>query len=146
MVNISWITEQIAVSGAFFDDDIGFLRRRGVDAIIDLRSEYCDNQEQIEKCGMQFLHIEVDDCDSPTKRQLEEIFKFVEPLLNKGKKVLIHCQNGCGRSPLVAVAIISKRGMLIPEAVSLVKEKNPWTGFTEHQEKFIYTELNDLSQ
>lgn len=141
MVSICWITEQIAVGSAFLDEDIPNLKEKGIDAIVDVRSEYCDNKELIEKSGMQFLHVGVDDRYSPNLEQLEEIFNFVEPLLDKGKRILIHCQNSCGRSPLIAVAILAKRGMGIAEAVNLIEDKHSITGFSEPQEKFIYTEL-----
>ena len=142
MVDVSWINGQIAVSGAFMDEDIPRLKNDGIDAIVDMRSEYSDNKELIKKYGMQFLHIAVDDRYSPTFEQLERIFDFVNPILDEGKKVLIHCQNGCGRSPLAAVVILAKNGMEIPDAVSLVEDKHPITGFTDEQGKFIYIELD----
>ena len=141
MVTISWITDNIAVSGFFAEEDIYQLKQEGIEAIVDLRSEYRDNVKLIEELCIQFLHIGVDDRYSPTFEQLEEIFHFVEPFLDSNKKILIHCQNGCGRAPLVIIAILAKRGMQIADAVSLVEEKNPTTGFTQDQDKFIYTEL-----
>lgn len=142
MVEISWINEQIAVSRAFTDEDISQLKNKGIDAIVDMRSEYSDNKELIKRSGMRFLHIAVDDRYSPTFKQLEEIFDFVNPILDEGKKVLIHCQNGCGRSPIVAIAILAKKWMKIPDAVSLVEDKHPITSFTDEQGRFIYVELD----
>lgn len=140
--DFSWITDQIAVSSSFLDEDISYIKGKGIDAIVDMRSEYRDNEKRIKEFGMQFLHIPVDDRYSPTFKQLQQIFNFIEPLFDNGKKILIHCQNGCGRSPLVAIAILAKRGMNIAKAVSLVEDKHPQTGFTEHQQRFIYSELD----
>ena len=142
MVDVSWINEQIAVGSVFTDEDIPRLKNKGIDAIVDVRSEDSDNEELIKKSGMQFLHIAVDDRYCPTFEQLKEIFDFIEPILDGGKRVLIHCQNGCGRSPLVAVAVLAKIGMGIPDAVSLVEDKHPITGFTDEQAKFVYIELD----
>lgn len=142
MAKYSWINEQIAVSGAISPLDISGLKRGGIDAIVDLRSECCDFKEVIENIGLKFLHIKVDDRYNPTFGQLEEIFNFAEPLLSEGKKILIHCQNGCGRAPLAAVAILAKKGMSIQEAVGLMESKHPITSFSEPQKKFIYTELD----
>lgn len=144
MIEIFWITDQLAVSGAFLDENIYFLREQGIEAVVDLRSEHCDNVKLIEELCIQFLHVEIDDRYSPTPEQLEEIFHFVDPLLDSHKKVLIHCQNGCGRAPLVAAALLAKRGMAVADAVSLVEDKNPTTGFTPQQDKFIYYELGEL--
>ena len=144
MLIISWITEQIAVSGSFLDEDIPCLKKSAIDAIVDVRTEYCDNKELIEKFGLQFLHIEIDDRYSPTFEQLEKIFNFIIPLLNKDKKILIHCQNGCGRSPLVAIAILVKGGMDVADAVGLVEEKHPIVSFTPQQEQFVYKKLREF--
>lgn len=142
MVFISWVTDQIGVSGAFSSSSIPFLQDEDVAAVVDLRSEYSDDRELIEKHGIKFLHVDVEDCYCPEFAQLETILGFVEPFLDSGKKVLIHCQNGYGRSPLVVVAVLVKRGMSIPQAVSLVEDKHPWTAFTPKQEKFVYVELD----
>lgn len=93
MVDISWINEQIAISGAFLDEDIPYLKGKGIDAIIDVRSEYCDNSQLIEKTGMRFLHIPVDDRYSPALEQLQGLFNFVEPILDEGKKVLVESRD-----------------------------------------------------
>jgi len=138
MVNISWINEQIAISGAISDKDILHLKTEGINAIVDVRSEYCDNRELIEKDGMQFLHVEVDDRYAPTERQLEAVLNFIDPLLDQNKKILVHCQNGYGRSPLTVIAILVKRGMDIASAVTLIEDKHPLASFTPQQEEFIY--------
>lgn len=142
MADISWITEQIAVSGAFPNEDIPNLKNRGIDAILDVRSEYSDDQKLINELGLEFLRIEIDDRYNPTFEQLKKISNFVEPLLDKGKKILIHCQNGYGRSPLVAISVLAKRGMNVADAVRLVEDKHPGVSFSTQQEKFIYTQLN----
>lgn len=138
MLNISWINEQIAIGSAFLDEDIPQIKKEFIEAIVDVRSEYCDNKEVLKKYNIAFLNIKVDDRYCPTEKQLKEVFNFISPFLDKGKKVLIHCQNGCGRSPLVAIAVLVKRGMDIQKAANLVEEKHPWTGFTPQQEKFVY--------
>jgi len=144
MLNISWINEQIAVGGAFLDEDIPQIKEEDIKAIVDMRSEYCDNAELLKKYNIDFLNIKVNDRYSPTAKQLKEIFNFIEPFLDKGKKILIHCQNGCGRSPLVVIVILVKRGMNIQEAVNLIEEKHPWVGFTPQQEEFVYNLSNFL--
>ena len=142
MVPLSWITNQIAVSGAFSKEMIPFLKSKGISAIIDVRSEYSDDRAFIENEGIKFMHVGIDDCYCPTFGQLEEIFSFVIPLLDEGKKILVHCQNGCGRSPMIVVAILAKRGMNVADAIYLVEDKHPWTSFTLRQERFVYVELD----
>ncbi len=142
MVEISWINERIAVSGAITDEDIPYLKSMGLDAIVDVRSEYSDNEELIKKHGLQYLHISVDDKYTPAPEQLEKALNFIKPMLDEGKRVLIHCQNGTGRSPLMAIAVLVSMGMDVADAAILVEDKHPKTCFSDRQQKFIYTELS----
>jgi len=144
MIEISWVTEQLCVGKAPQDDDFLYLKRAGIKGIVDVRSEYCDNKELIERLGMEFLHLEIDDAYIPKKDDLDKLFEFVIPLLDKKEKIFVHCQNGVGRSPLICVAIMVKLGKEIPDAVRLVEEKHPWTSFNLIQERFIYCELKNL--
>ena len=144
MLRISWINDQIAVGGAFLNGDIAEIKRQAIEAILDVRSEYCDDEAEIKRFNVQFLHVKIDDRYTPTHQQLKEIFSFVNPILDKGKKILIHCQNGYGRSPLIAIAILVKRGMDVADAVNLIEEKHPIVSFSLQQERFIYTDLINL--
>ena len=139
MLNITWINDNIAVGAAFNATDTAEIKKLGIEAIIDLRSEYCDDKRQIEELGLKFLHIKVDDRYSPSTEQLKKIFEFVLPFLKKNKKVLMHCQNGYGRSPLVAIALLTKQGMDLVAALGKVKQRHPACSFTPQQEKFLYS-------
>ena len=138
---MSWINGQIAVSGAFPDRDIPLLKEQGINAVLDIRSERTDNEELLKKHGMDYLRVKVDDTFSPSFDQLEMIMNFVEPLLARGLKVLIHCQNGAGRSPLVVVAVLVRQGMKTSDALQLIKDRHPKSGFTDNQQHFLDNEL-----
>ena len=142
MNNMSWISGQIAVSGAFTDEDIPRLKEEGINAVVDIRSESSDNEELIKKYGMDYLRVKVDDTFSPSFDQLKDVMDFVEPLLDRGRKVLMHCQNGAGRSPLVAVAVLVRRGMKTSDALQLIKHRHPKCGFTDNQRCFLDNELD----
>jgi len=137
LLPIKWISDQIAVSPAFEDKEIKKIKEEGFDAIIDVRSEDHDDSELIRNAGMQCFHVSVDDRYAPTQNQLERILNFVNPLLDQEKKVLIHCQNGYQRSPLVAVTIFVHRGMDVADALGLLKQRFPESSFTPIQEEFI---------
>jgi dual specificity phosphatase 12 len=142
MNNMSWIDGQVAVSGAFTDKDIPLLKKQGINAVVDIRSERADNEELLKKHGMDYLQVKVSDTFSPSFDQLEMIMNFVEPLLDRGHKVLIHCQNGCGRSPLVVVVILVCQGIKTSDALQLIKQRHPNCGFTENQMYFLDNELD----
>ncbi len=144
MNNMSWINGQIAVSGAFTDQDIPLLKKQGIKAVIDIRSERRDNEELLKKHGMDYLRVKVDDTFSPSLEQFADVMDFVEPILNKGHKVLIHCQNGAGRSPLAVIAVLVSRGMKTSDALRLIKRKHPKTGLTDNQRYFLDNELGQF--
>ena len=141
---MSWINDKIAVSGEFKDSDIPLIKEQGITAVLNVRSERKDNEELLKKTGIEYLQLEVDDTYSPSLDQLETALNFIEPLLDNGRKVLIHCQNGCGRSPLVVIAVLAGRGVKIPEAIQLVKQRHPSCGFTDNQTYFLNNELIKL--
>lgn len=144
MVRVTWINNNIAISPAFRKGNLIKIRQMGIDAIVDVRSEYQDDDNLIRELGMEFFHTAVDDRYAPTQKQMESILDFVNPLLNQDKRILIHCQNGYGRSPLVAIAILVKRGMSVADAVGLLEDKHPAVSFTPQQERFIYTLETEL--
>lgn len=144
MIEISWVTEQLGISRAFTDKDISFIKNQGVEAIVDVRSEYTDNKSLIESYDMKFLHVNIDDTYTPSVDQLKKIINFVNPLLEKGKKILVHCQSAVGRSPTVVISILVSRGMDVSKAVSLVEDRHPWISLSTHQQRFIYMKLNEI--
>jgi len=138
MFFITWITDNLAIGPALNSTDLAELKNIRIAAVIDVRSEATDDGSLLKKSGIDFLHIDVDDRHSPTKEQLDSILNFANPLLDKNKRILVHCQNGYGRSPLVVIAILVNRGMDISDAISLMYGKHPTATFTPQQEKFIY--------
>lgn len=136
-MDISWINENIAVGPVISKEKIKELKKNGLNAIIDVRSECCDDEDYIKNLGMDFLHINIDDTYSPTIKQLKKVTDFVAPFLAENKKIYIHCQNGYGRSPLVAMSILIHKGITNSKARAIVANRHPWTSLSVNQEKFI---------
>ena len=145
--NFSWITDQLAVGESPTRRKLEELKNESVTGIVDIRSEASDDQDFLQALGLVYLHIDVDDCYAPTVDQVVRIYEFVDPLLENGKKVFVHCQNGYGRSPLVIAAILIHRGMDTQEAMGLLYERHPVTTLMPSQRNFILyleEELNNL--
>jgi len=135
------INDQIFLSCEFGDDAVRGIKEEGFDAVIDLRAEAFDNESLIRECGMEFFHASIVDHGNPTLDCLESIFGFVDPFLDAGKKILIHCKNGTGRAPLVAIAVLAHRSAALSAAVALVEAQHPDIGFSEVQKRFIEHKL-----
>jgi protein-tyrosine phosphatase len=145
--NFSWITDQLAVGEAPTEKKFREFADEGITAVIDLRSEAADDEKFLNKLGMTFLHVDIEDTDIPTMDQLMLIFDFANPLLDRGEKILVHCQNGYGRSPLIIAAILIRQGMTTEDALNTLFEAHRVTTFTTRQEIFIRgleRQLNNL--
>ncbi|MFC1576893.1 dual specificity protein phosphatase family protein [Candidatus Omnitrophota bacterium] len=138
MFKFSWITKNIAVGSVFKTEDAPKIKKMGVDAIIEIRSEGRDDEKRLKELGIEYLHVDVVDRYAPTQKQLNTIYGFALPLLRQNKKIFIHCQNGYGRSPLVVISILVEKGMSVGDALQLAKDKHSELAFTPQQEKFMY--------
>lgn len=136
--NFAIVTDQLSLSDAPTEDDLREIAAEGYAAVIDLRSESCDDISLLEKLGLAFFHTHIDDTYTPTTEQLHEIFAFADHFLDREKRILIHCQNGCGRSPLIVAAILIHRGMPTATALRLLYDRQPLIGFSDRQKIFIH--------
>jgi len=135
------ITDKIFISPEITDEDIPAIRDARFAAIVDLRAEDRDDEGLVRQAGMNYLHVDMIDHMNPTTGQVEQILDFVDPLLDSGRKILLHCKNGTGRAPLMAIAILAHRGMGLARAWSYVEDQVPNIGLTESQILFLNTDL-----
>jgi protein-tyrosine phosphatase len=118
-----WITDRLAVGGCFpRDREIELARTHEVRAVVDLRSEDCDDGALLTKAGIRFLHLPTPDLQPVSVAMLDEGVAFVRAHLNRGQRVLIHCQHGIGRSALLALCVLVDGGMEPMAALTLAKD------------------------
>jgi hypothetical protein len=121
-LNLSWITTDLAVGGSFGPDRVEDLARRmGVRAVIDLRCEACDDEAVLRRHGVSFLHLPTEDHCAVSQAMLREGVRFAERHLDRGERVLVHCEHGIGRSATLALCILVSRGLEPLEALKLAK-------------------------
>ncbi len=122
--DFDWLTDALAVGGFFpaarADELAG---RHRIGAIVDLRQEDCDDEEQLRAAGIDFLHLPTPDLEPPSAAMLELGVRFARDHLARGRKVLIHCQHGIGRSALLALCVLVDQGMEPLDALELAKQK-----------------------
>jgi hypothetical protein len=119
-----WLTEHVAVGGCFPIERAGDLARdHGVRAVIDLRSEYCDDVTALRSAGIDFLHLPTPDLEPATTDMLERGVAFACEHIDRGDRVLIHCQHGIGRSALLALCVLVDQGWEPLEALTHAKNQ-----------------------
>jgi atypical dual specificity phosphatase len=107
---------------AYMEWDFARLRRMGYSVIVSLE---CDrlNTYEIEDAGFEHKKICVEDFTAPTLDQIDEFVTYVVDKLAAGKKVLVHCFAGRGRTGTMLAAYLIHRGMHVEAAVQEVREK-----------------------
>ncbi|WP_297458197.1 dual specificity protein phosphatase family protein [Thermococcus sp.] len=82
--------------------------------------------EEWEERGVEALHSPIPDFGAPSFSQLLGILRWIEKRVWDGKKVLIHCFGGLGRSGTVAVAwLMYSKGIPLREALRRVRSVRP---------------------
>ncbi len=107
---------------AYMQWDMAALREKGYSVVVSLECERL-NTFEIEEAGFEHRTICVEDFASPTFEQIDEFVDFVNSKLAAGKKVLVHCFAGRGRTGTMLAAYLIHRGMRSEAAIREVRER-----------------------
>src|SRR5579884_778609 len=122
-LNMSWVTDNLALGGRIHPADIRALARTGITHVVDTRSEYCDDAEALAKEHIELLYLPTPDTKPLTVEQMMQGAKWVHERTERGGRVLIHCEHGVGRSALLTCAVLVYSGMHAQDALLLVQQK-----------------------
>lgn len=122
--NFHWITDHLATGGSFHGKRAAELAgAHGISAVVDLRAEECDDDALLKSAGITLLHLPTPDMEPARHDQLEEGVAFVRGELAKGRKVLIHCEHGIGRSALLTLCVLVDQGWQPLDALAHAKAR-----------------------
>jgi len=124
---VTWVTEQLGVGHApMSHPQLDAIRAEGVDAILNLCGEFCDLHEIEEGAGFEVHYLPLEDEEAPGLIELEKALEWLDEAIYLGKKVLIHCRHGIGRTGTVLNAYLLRRGLghkLAGKALKKLKSK-----------------------
>jgi protein tyrosine phosphatase (PTP) superfamily phosphohydrolase (DUF442 family) len=132
-LNMSWVTEHLAVGGRVHLADIPALARTGITYVVDTRSEYCDDVQALAQEHIELLYLPAPDTQSLSIEQLRQGATWVDERIEQGGRCLVHCEHGVGRSVLLTCAVLVYRGMHAQDALALVQEKR-WQAAPNHRQ------------
>jgi protein tyrosine phosphatase (PTP) superfamily phosphohydrolase (DUF442 family) len=109
---LTWVTEHLAVGGAPMSHaQLDSLKEQGITAIVNLCGEFCDLHDIEAAAGFEVRYLPIPDGKAPDLSALEQVLAWLDEAVYLGKKVLIHCRHGIGRTGTVLNAYLLRRGL-----------------------------------
>lgn len=95
--------------------------------------------EELTKAGIPFKHYPIEDMDVPgdLPRFKNLVKEVIEDYLKKGKRVLVHCQSGNGRSGVFVASCFIYKGSTPEEAIRKTRQVRRYAIETTRQVNFV---------
>ncbi len=109
---ITWITEYLAVGYAPMSyAELDSIKNQGINAIVNLCAEFCDLHEIEEKSGFEVYYLPIPDEYVPDMEEMEKALAWLDEAIYLGKKILVHCRHGIGRTGTFVTSYLLRRGL-----------------------------------
>lgn len=120
--SLAWVTSQLAVGSAPMSDaQLDRLHEDGITAILNLCGEYCDLHTIEQAHGFEVYYLPIADEEAPDLDAMEGGLAWLDEALYLGKKVLIHCRHGIGRTGTVLNLYLLRKGLGHARAGKILK-------------------------
>jgi rhodanese-related sulfurtransferase len=127
----SRIVRGLYVGGKLSTIGILFLRLNRFKSILNLRSEFDDENLGIE--GFNYFYIRCEEFQPIMKGDLQTGVEFINQELKNSRKIYIHCAEGVSRAPSFAAAYFISQGLSLESALSSIKGKRPFINILDGQ-------------
>lgn len=134
----SWVDQPhlAALAAPGSADDLGWLRRHGVDVLVSLTEDPLP-RHWANDAGLLVVHVPVPDMEPPTDRQLDHLVETVRKANAAGMGAAVHCGAGLGRTGTVLAAYFVARGLAPRQAIDKVRDLRPGSVETAEQEMAV---------
>ena len=109
---VDWLTDNLAVGQAPMSyEALEQLRQQGIGAIMNLCAEFFDLHWIEADAGFEVYYFPIPDEEAPDLVELDKALDWLDECLFLGKKVLVHCRFGIGRTGTVVNAYLLRKGL-----------------------------------
>jgi protein-tyrosine phosphatase len=132
-MDITWLTDRIAVGGGIWNgDNMAKVAREGVTHIIDMQIEFDDTPLGKEHGIAVLWNPTDDDFEAKPAELFQRGVEFAEAALERPEtKLFIHCAAGVHRAPMMALALLGSMGWTLNHAMHLIEARRPVADFAE---------------
>jgi len=142
---VFWLIED-RLAGSEIPDrsDLEYWKALGIACVVSLVEDQeflltdIKSREKISEFGFEVLREPVRDGTAPSIKQLLRIVKWIDKQMKLGKKVLVHCFGGFGRTGTVLAAYLIYTGVPADEAIKKVRQVRPYAIEVLEQEQILY--------
>jgi len=154
-LRVDWIDHNLIENGALgltilpgrkdysrsIDEDLLQLKNEGVEVIIPLITDdefYHFGVDELLKDGFIVHRLPIMDQLVSSEQEMRSLIKFMDEQINSGKKVMIHCVGGLGRSGMAAASYLKYKGLTADKAIEVIRTtRGPRAVESKIQEEFV---------
>lgn len=103
------VASDLYVGRRLFASDVADLKAQGITAILDVTAEFDALDWASEDANVVYLNLPVLDHKAPSEHQIHEALQWIQNQHEQGRKVLVHCALGRGRSVFMVAAYMLTR-------------------------------------
>ncbi len=105
---------------AALDADLAWLSEQGIGAVLSLTETPLDTA-MLERYELESLHLPVVDMTAPSPEQFDRALRFIDWQRVRGKRVVVHCKMGQGRTGVILAAYLVRLGATPVQALARVR-------------------------
>jgi len=119
-LNRSQITAHLFLGSQYNLLGLKKLKALGVTAIVNMRTH--NDYSDAEHAGIKYLHLPTVDNTPPPLDVLLKGADFIDDEIKSNGVVYVHCRQGLGRGPTMAMAYLIKTGLTFEAAYAMIKK------------------------